>query len=83
MLRRLEVCPTIKPLQKFCLILNLRVLKINFPVFNFADICVTLSVILIVILFIFKYNDEDHDIILGIKNEKEKNKEENVKNEEE
>ena len=36
---------------------------IKFPVFNIADIFVTLSVIVLVILFIFKYNDADHDII--------------------
>ena len=45
---------------------------INFPVFNFADICVTLSVILLVFLFVFKYNDDDHDLILGIKSDKKK-----------
>ena len=32
---------------------------INFPLFNFADICVTVSVFLLVFLFIFKYNSED------------------------
>ena len=52
---------------------------INFPVFNFADICVTLSVIVLVLLFIFKYNDADHDILLGIKSEK--NNEDNDENE--
>ena len=51
---------------------------IKFPVFNFADICVTLSVILIVLLFIFKYNDDDYDVMLG-KKKKEKIKED-VKN---
>ncbi|MBO4864751.1 MAG: signal peptidase II [Eubacterium sp.] len=37
---------------------------INFPVFNFADICVTVSVIILMFLFIFKYKSEDIDIIL-------------------
>ena len=54
---------------------------IKFPVFNFADICVTLSVILIVLLFIFKYNDDDYDVMLGMK-KKEKIKED-VKNQKE
>ena len=36
---------------------------IDFPVFNIADIFVTLSVIVLVILFIFKYKDEDYEII--------------------
>ena len=32
---------------------------INFPLFNFADICVTCSIFLLVILFIFKYKAEE------------------------
>ncbi len=32
---------------------------INFPVFNFADICVTLSVIAAAILILFVYKEED------------------------
>lgn len=32
---------------------------INFPIFNVADICVTLSVALLVILILFFYRDED------------------------
>ncbi len=32
---------------------------IDFPVFNFADICVTLSVIYLFILILFKYKDVD------------------------
>ena len=40
---------------------------INFPVFNFADICVTVSIFVILFLFIFKYKTEDFDIILGDK----------------
>lgn len=40
---------------------------INFPVFNFADICVTVSIFAILFLFIFKYKSEDFDIILGDK----------------
>ena len=47
---------------------------IKFPVFNIADIFVTLSVIVLVILFIFKYNDADHDILLGIKPKDDNNK---------
>lgn len=40
---------------------------INFPVFNFADICVTVSIFVALFLFIFKYKSEDFDIILGDK----------------
>ena len=38
---------------------------INFPVFNFADICVTVSMILLILLIIFKFNGKDFDVILG------------------
>ena len=48
---------------------------INFPVFNFADICVTVSVFVMIFLFIFKYKSEDSDIILG---SKDKTKETNL-----
>lgn len=36
---------------------------INFPVFNVADIYVSLSVVALFILMIFKYKEEDFDII--------------------
>lgn len=32
---------------------------INFPIFNFADICVTLSVIYLFILILFRFKDDD------------------------
>ncbi len=38
---------------------------IRFPVFNFADIFVTCSIILLLILFIFYYNGKDFDVMLG------------------
>lgn len=40
---------------------------INFPVFNFADIFITVSIILVVILMIFKYNGNDFDVFIGDK----------------
>lgn len=40
---------------------------INFPVFNVADIFVTVSVILLLILMIFKYKGKDLDVMLGDK----------------
>lgn len=40
---------------------------INFPIFNVADIFVTVSVILILILLIFKYKWKDLDVLLGDK----------------
>ena len=40
---------------------------IDFPVFNVADIFVTVSVILLVILMIFKYKWKDLDVLLGDK----------------
>lgn len=36
---------------------------INFPVFNVADIYVSLSVVLLLILMIFKYREEDFEVI--------------------
>ena len=38
---------------------------INFPVFNVADIFVTVSIFILMILFIFKYKTEDIDVILN------------------
>ncbi len=38
---------------------------IDFPVFNFADIFVTVPVILMVLLVIFKYKGNDFDVIMG------------------
>ena len=38
---------------------------INFPVFNFADICVTVSVVLICILFIFIYKEDKNFKFVG------------------
>jgi len=32
---------------------------INFPIFNVADICVSLSVIVLVLLLLFKYKEGD------------------------
>lgn len=62
---------------------------IDFPVFNVADIFVTLSVILLVILMIFKYKGNDLDVMLGEKlrledgTYKEKKSRRNKKKEEE
>lgn len=36
---------------------------IDFPVFNVADICVTLSMFTLIFLIIFKYKDKDFDYI--------------------
>ena len=38
---------------------------IEFPVFNIADICVTLSVIALIVFFIFFYRDSDDFRLLG------------------
>ena len=40
---------------------------INFPIFNVADIFVTLPVILLVILMIFYYTGDDFDVVIGEK----------------
>ena len=40
---------------------------INFPVFNFADIFVTVPVIIMILLVIFKYKGDDFDVIMGDK----------------
>ena len=41
---------------------------INFPIFNVADIYVTVSVILLIILVLFHYKDTDLQKIFGRKN---------------
>ena len=38
---------------------------INFPIFNFADICVSLSAVMLVIFFIFIYKDDPEFVLLG------------------
>ena len=38
---------------------------INFPIFNFADICVTVCMFVVLALFLFKYKDEDMDIMFA------------------
>ena len=40
---------------------------INFPVFNFADICVSVAAVLLVIFFIFIYKDDKNFSIFGSK----------------
>ena len=40
---------------------------IDFPVFNFADICVTVSMFVVLILFLFKYKNEDMDVMFALK----------------
>ena len=40
---------------------------INFPIFNFADICVTVCMFVVLALFLFKYKDEDMDVMLARK----------------
>lgn len=42
---------------------------INFPIFNFADICVTVSTFLLIILILFVYKEHDF-YFLSFKNEK-------------
>lgn len=46
---------------------------INFPVFNFADICVTLSVIYLFVLILFKYKDGEISKAIKRKNTCPKN----------
>ena len=38
---------------------------IDFPIFNFADICVTVTLFLLILLFIFKFKNKDFDVLLG------------------
>ncbi len=40
---------------------------INFPVFNFADMCITIPVFLLLLFMIFKYNSDDFDVFTGNK----------------
>lgn len=42
---------------------------INFPVFNFADICVTVSMVILVILMLFVYKEDDLKIFRKYKEE--------------
>ena len=45
---------------------------IDFPIFNFADICVTLTAVLLIIFFIFVYKEDKNLTIFGsMKNETE------------
>lgn len=43
---------------------------INFPIFNFADICVTCSAIFLVIFFLFVYKEDDNFNIFSSKKDK-------------
>ncbi len=45
---------------------------IDFPVFNYADICVTVALFLIIFSMIFKYKTDDFDVCLGDKKYDEK-----------
>lgn len=45
---------------------------IDFPVFNYADICVTVALFLIIFSMIFKYRVDDFDVLLGDKKYDEK-----------
>ena len=45
---------------------------IDFPVFNYADICVTVALFLIIFSMIFKYKVDDFDVCLGDKKYDEK-----------
>ena len=46
---------------------------IDFPVFNFADICVSLSMIALVIMILFKFKDTDFEFFKIHKSKKEDN----------
>ncbi len=45
---------------------------INFPVFNVADIYVTVSTVLLVLLVLLFYKDEDFEQMLGVHTDKDK-----------
>ena len=38
---------------------------INFPIFNFADICVSLSAVILVVFFIFVFKEDPEFVLLG------------------
>ena len=50
---------------------------INFPVFNVADICVTISMFVLIFLVIFKFKDNDFDFIKDFFKKKKKQEESN------
>ena len=50
---------------------------IDFPVFNVADICVTISMFVLIFLVIFKFKDNDFDYIKDFFNKKKKQEESN------
>ena len=45
---------------------------INFPVFNMADIYVTVSMAILFVLLIFYYKEEDFDLLFSFRAKKEK-----------
>ena len=45
---------------------------INFPVFNMADIYVTVSMVILFVLLIFYYKEEDFDLLFSFSAKKEK-----------
>lgn len=45
---------------------------INFPVFNMADIYVTVSMVILFVLLIFYYKEEDFDLLFSFRAKKEK-----------
>ena len=49
---------------------------IHFPVFNFADICVTVCMFLMVILLLFKFDSKDMMVLIGEKPEDSKDNKE-------
>ena len=50
---------------------------IDFPVFNVADICVTVSMFVLIFLVIFKFKDNDFDYIKDFFNKNKKQEESN------
>ena len=46
---------------------------INFPIFNVADIYVTVAAFVMILLGLFYYKDEDYDVIFPPKKKKELN----------
>ena len=45
---------------------------INFPIFNVADIYVTVGMVILFILLIFYYKEEDFDLLFSLSSKKEK-----------